>query len=378
MVGLYFTIPAGWSNDTLGPFPTCMASSLLAAGGYLLASFAAAPSFWALGLGLALTGFGSGGMFISVLASVIKSRPNHTGSGIGLVGACMSLSMAFTSVLIMSYDAASGCKGDPCWRAHLRFLAAACGAVLIPGAFVVRQLTDHGGAPEESFAALDGVDAAARKPLASAGGSQTHTDGGDDNHRAGGRYAEPGLAINSGSGGRTVYAQPTTPQTPRLTGYRPPVEAPGLLLEADAGELPGASAAGPRNNFGETPQRVAFLDLDAAPSPIRGGDDDGDDGDGQRQRGSLDSAGSELGGIVVEGLGDHVGGADPRDRDDVASETSLASDRRRPELAYSQSAHASTVHSMMVSLRVFRHPYFWALFLTYFAGIGAGIIIIAS
>ncbi len=85
MVGLYFTIPAGWCNDNLGAFTTSVGGAFLAGGGYVLMAFAKEGSWWMIGVGFTVSGFGAGAVFMAVLSTTIKSNKNNTGAAVALV-----------------------------------------------------------------------------------------------------------------------------------------------------------------------------------------------------------------------------------------------------------------------------------------------------
>mmetsp|Transcript_5542 Transcript_5542/g.15690 ORF Transcript_5542/g.15690 Transcript_5542/m.15690 type:complete len:492 (+) Transcript_5542:97-1572(+) len=140
IVGLFFTVPVGMFYDFAGAYITIFLCGGLASIGYTIMSFCGKDLWWLIMLSFMVTGFGSGGAFNAVLGTAIKSLPSNPGLAISFVGAGMSLSMGFATVVFIVVEAAAECPNDNCWQAELQALGVLMGIVTIPGAIIYRYL----------------------------------------------------------------------------------------------------------------------------------------------------------------------------------------------------------------------------------------------
>mmetsp|Transcript_32871 Transcript_32871/g.82561 ORF Transcript_32871/g.82561 Transcript_32871/m.82561 type:complete len:553 (-) Transcript_32871:56-1714(-) len=140
LVGLFFTIPAGFLIDRFGSFPPLIGGGLLTFLGYIGMSFCTSSTWWLLAILFTLVGFGSGTTFIAALSTSIRMLPNNTGVAVAFTGGAMSLSMAWVGAVIAAYANSQGCAletGDTdCWRGQLRLVALICVMLITPTVYV--------------------------------------------------------------------------------------------------------------------------------------------------------------------------------------------------------------------------------------------------
>jgi MFS family permease len=138
LVGLFFTIPAGFVNDRFGSFRTMFLSTFLVVGGYLITSFLNKEAYPAMVICMAIVGFGGGAVFTCSLSIAIKTVSKNPGLGVAVVGGAMSLSMALVGVILLIYKSATGCTDASCWRGYVRVLAFVAAIMMWPSSFLVR------------------------------------------------------------------------------------------------------------------------------------------------------------------------------------------------------------------------------------------------
>ncbi|KAJ5067484.1 permease-related [Anaeramoeba ignava] len=115
MLGLYFTIPAGFLHDKFGAKIASLIGGVCAVFSFLMATFIQTKA--SITFFFTLAGFGLGTGFICSLGTALKVSPlKYLGINMSLVGTAMSLSMGLVVSLYSLYDKVSGCSGDSCWK----------------------------------------------------------------------------------------------------------------------------------------------------------------------------------------------------------------------------------------------------------------------
>lgn len=140
LVGTFFTLPAGLCNDSFGPFRTALIGVTGTGLGYIILSFLNHEAYAMMVIAICLTGFGGGFTFTAALATGIRVMRMHPGVVVFIVGAAMSLSLAFASAAIQLQQLASGCQGAGCWRENVRMLGIVATVVQLPAAFFAFRL----------------------------------------------------------------------------------------------------------------------------------------------------------------------------------------------------------------------------------------------
>eukprot|EP01112_Ceratiomyxa_fruticulosa_P004151 TRINITY_DN1452_c0_g1_i3.p1 TRINITY_DN1452_c0_g1~~TRINITY_DN1452_c0_g1_i3.p1 ORF type:complete len:441 (+),score=61.65 TRINITY_DN1452_c0_g1_i3:228-1550(+) len=139
MLGLFFTVPAGMAFDSFGALVTSAVGSMMIIVGYLCAYFVPLKLAWLIYIFFGIAGFGSGITFICALSTMIKS---NTSTGIALVSACMSISLAFGASLISFYDKSAHCDTNACWRGEIMIWAIVAGVCATLGTLTFKLKID--------------------------------------------------------------------------------------------------------------------------------------------------------------------------------------------------------------------------------------------
>ena len=154
-IGLYFTIPAGWTIDHLGPATASIAGVLMTAAGFLGMAFTG-DSWHLLMFGGLVAGFGGGTMFMVVLTMAIQSNPESVGTAISFVGSSMSLSIAFTTAVRKVYAEAAGCGSDCSWVPEMRVMGVVSVAFMLPAVIYAVYSRSHPMDPPEEDLGIQG------------------------------------------------------------------------------------------------------------------------------------------------------------------------------------------------------------------------------
>jgi hypothetical protein len=351
----------------------------------------------------------------------------------------MSLSLAFTSLLLRLYRSVSGCTADTCWRHNLVYLGIVSTAVMLPGSFSLRLYREEPKGPErspeeggavnrnpdiENESLLDDNESLASledslnqsQPVSSLGQSRASRLSMD------GSYMEatpsPYFATKFG----TPPMTPVTGPQPGPFGASPATNVLGGPLSSVKDSRPASSASVGRKG--------ALAALHTVSHPAHHGDEDSpsraapngtpvvvsasftpgvtfaDDGEPESATPQRSFRGGlrrhETDGNIAPPKSPHAasapvpvlsrsgttgslfGEAEVRaeakrlEAEKKRAEADRKRARRQRAMLKRQSASLASTHSLLVSLRVFQHPYFWVLFLGYFAAIGSGVLVITD
>mmetsp|Transcript_17032 Transcript_17032/g.23697 ORF Transcript_17032/g.23697 Transcript_17032/m.23697 type:complete len:489 (+) Transcript_17032:144-1610(+) len=137
LLGLYFTLPAGYLLDRFGPFKVGSSCVVLSALSYLAASYCTKDLFALYFILMVIVGFASGGLFLSALTTSLSISPTGGGFGVACVSAAMSLSVAFISFSADEYSKIADCDEDHCWRDEFRMLVIFFVVLSFPGSLLL-------------------------------------------------------------------------------------------------------------------------------------------------------------------------------------------------------------------------------------------------
>eukprot|EP01102_Stenamoeba_stenopodia_P008030 TRINITY_DN2280_c0_g1_i1.p1 TRINITY_DN2280_c0_g1~~TRINITY_DN2280_c0_g1_i1.p1 ORF type:complete len:552 (+),score=74.51 TRINITY_DN2280_c0_g1_i1:218-1873(+) len=144
LIGLYFSIIAGYFNDRYGSHVLLMFAIPLIAPCYIAMSFiTTSDQLWIMWILYTIVGFASGAGFLATLSIGLKAVVSNPGTGLALTGSFMSLSLMFTNLLTQLSRRVTNCdKGDedndgPCWPINVRTLAIVSCVVQLPAVVVL-------------------------------------------------------------------------------------------------------------------------------------------------------------------------------------------------------------------------------------------------